>query len=233
MKAILGALILVPVMQAVALAQAPTADAKEGKLYLEGGLGFGVATMAAPATTTTGFDSIGVFGAGFAAEYGITEKIGAFANLGIGVGMDDDPATLGFGMTFDVAYKILEKKGDVPALSVYGGLGFAFQDIDPKNTVGTGKSDSATDFVLEFGIQTEIAGGESWSLQPFAEVQFLGGKRPEPGGFKGYNGIVSVAFGAKALIKLSDQFFLVPSVTFTGGNFTDSMMFGVGVQIRL
>src|SRR5262245_65253396 len=36
MKPILGALVLVPLMEAFALAQEPTADAKEGKRYLEG-----------------------------------------------------------------------------------------------------------------------------------------------------------------------------------------------------
>ena len=69
MKAILGALVLVPLMEAFAAAQEPTADAKEGRVYLEAGLGFGVLSMQGPSTTTTGFDSIAEFALGFAAEF--------------------------------------------------------------------------------------------------------------------------------------------------------------------
>src|SRR5207249_205999 len=52
MKPILGAVLLFPLMSALALAQEPTADAKEGRFYLEGGVGFGVQTMAAPSTSS-------------------------------------------------------------------------------------------------------------------------------------------------------------------------------------
>src|SRR5262245_43800240 len=166
MKPILGALILVPLMEAFALAQAPVADAKEGKFYLEGGVAFGVATEAAPASNSKGIDSIPLFGAGFAAEYGINEQWGVFTRLGGAVGISDDPSILSFGMVFDAAYKVIEKKGDVPAVSIYGGLGFVLNDIDPKGPV---TSDSATDFVIEFGIQADIPIGDM-SLQPFAQV---------------------------------------------------------------
>ncbi|MBI3858186.1 MAG: hypothetical protein HY293_21095 [Planctomycetes bacterium] len=224
MKPMLGALLLLPLMQALALAQAPTADAKEGKLYLDAGLSFGVATMAAPATTKTGFDSVATFGAGFAAEYGITEKIGVFSKFGVGIALDDDPGVLNLGMTFDGSYKVIEKKGDTPAMSVYAGLGFVHLDVDPK----VGKSDAATDFVFEFGVQADIGPGD-WSLQPFAKVQLVAGSRP----FKGYNGVLEIALGAKLLFKLSDQIYLEPGVAFVGGNFQDSVLFGVGIQIRL
>jgi outer membrane protein with beta-barrel domain len=226
MKPILGALMLVPLMEAFAAAQEPTADAKEGKFYLEGGLGFGVSSMAFPSSSTsTGFDSIAVFGFGLAAEYGVTEQIGVFTKFGVGVGLDNDPGVTTFGMTFDGAFKLIEKKGDVPALSVYAGLGFVNIDVDPK---GTG-SDDATDFVFEFGVQTDIGPGDAWSLQPFAQIQLVAGSRP----FKGYNGILQVSAGVKFLYKVADNIYLEPSVTFTGGNFQDSVMFGFGVQVRL
>lgn len=227
MKPILGALILVPVMQAVALAQAPTADAKEGRLYLDGGIGFGVGSMSLDATSTTGFNSEAIFGAGFAAEYGITDQFGVFTKFGIGMVLHDDPAVLGIGMTFDAAYKLVEKKADVPALSAYAGLGFVNIDVDPK---GGGPSDDATDFVFEFGIQADIGPADgSWSLQPFSQIQVVAGSRP----FKGYNGMLQVMTGVKFLYKLSDMIFLEPSLSFTGGNFQDNVMFGVGVQVRL
>jgi hypothetical protein len=229
MKAILGALVLVPLMEAVALAQAPTADAKEGKFYLEGGVGFGVQSMAAPSTATKGFDSTAVFAAGFGAEYGITEQFAVFSRFGVGVGLDDDPGTLGIGMTFDGAYKFIEKKGDVPSLTAYAGLGFTHLDIDPKKSLGI-KSDAATDFVIELGAQADIGPADgSWSLQPFGGFQVVAGSRP----FKAYNGLLQVVAGAKVLFKLADNLYLEPSVTFTGGNFQDSVIFGIAVQLRL
>src|SRR5688572_31888757 len=72
MKSIVAALVLVPLMQAVALAQAPTADAKEGRVYVEGGIGFGVASMAPDASSNKGFSAEPQFGFGLDAEYGIT-----------------------------------------------------------------------------------------------------------------------------------------------------------------
>jgi hypothetical protein len=225
MKPILGALLLVPIMSAVAVAQEPTADAKEGRLYLEGGIGFGVASMALDANSSTGLNSEALFSAGFAAEYGITEQFAVFTKFGVGIVLHDDPAAMSLGMTFDGAYKLVEKKGDVPAVSVYAGLGFVNLDVDPKG----GPSDDATDFVFEFGIQGDIGPGDSWSLQPFFQVQLVAGSRP----FKGYNSVLQVSGGAKLLLKLADQIYLEPSITFTGGNFQDSVIFGVGVQIRL
>jgi len=234
MKPILGVLVLVPLMEAFAVAQEPTADAKEGRVYLEGGLGFGVMTMAAPATTSTGFDSIAEFAVGFAAEYGINDQFAIFTKLGVALGLDDDPGIVTFGMTFDGAYKILDKKADVPALSAFAGLGFVNLDVDPKASIGNGKSDSATDFVLEFGLQADFGPADgSWSFQPFFEVQVVAGSRPKPGGFKTYNGMLQIAGGAKVLFKLADNLFLEPGVTFTGGNFSDSVVFGVGIQLRL
>jgi hypothetical protein len=228
MKPILSALILVPMMAAAAWAQAPTADAKEGKLYLEGGLGFGVQSMAAPSTANKGFDSTAVFAAGFGAEYGITEQFAVFSKFGVALGLDDDPGTLGIGMTFDGAYKFVEKKADGAALSAYAGLGFTHLDIDPKKVLG--KSDAATDFVFEAGLQADFGPADgSWSLQPFGGFQVVPGKRP----FKAYNGLLQVVAGAKLLFKLADNLFLEPSVTFTGGNFQDSVIFGIGVQLRL
>src|SRR5262245_44018491 len=142
-KTILGVLVLVPVMEALALAQVPTADAKEGKFYVEGNIGFGVASMAGPSTASKGFDSIPLFDLGAAAEYGITEQFGAYTRLGFEFGLGDDPGTRSVGMTFGAAYKFVEKKGDSPALSGYGGLGFVNLEVDPK---GPG-DDDATDFV--------------------------------------------------------------------------------------
>jgi len=225
MKPVLGALLLVPIMSAVAVAQEPTADAKEGRFYLEGGLGFGVLTMAGPSTAPKGFDSIAEFTAGFAAQYGITERFSAFTKLGIGVGLDNDPGVVGFGMTFDGAYKFLEKKGDAAALSAYAGLGFLNIDVDPKGV----PSDDATDFVFEMGIQGDFGPGDTWSIQPFFQMQLVMGSRP----FKGYNGVLQIAGGVKLLYKLTDNLFLEPGVTFTGGNFSDSVVFGIGVQLRL
>ena len=226
MKPILGALVLFPLMETFALAQEPTADAKEGRFYLEGGLGFGVASMAGPSTTSTGLDSIPLFALGFAAEYGITEQVGVFTKFGVGLGLGDDPSTLGIGMTFDGAFKLLEKKGDVPALSVYAGLGFIHLDDDPKGAI---KSDNATDFVFEFGAQADIGASEAWSLQPFMQIQLVAGSRP----FKGYNSILQVSAGVKLLYKLAENLYLEPSVTFTGGNFQDNVIFGIGIQLRL
>src|SRR5262245_6703941 len=111
MKSIIGALLLVPAMSAVALAQVPTADAKEGRLYLEAGLGFGVASMAADGGSSKGFNAEPEFATGFAAEYGITEQIGVLAKFGIDLVLHDDPSVLSIGMTFDGAFKIIEKKG--------------------------------------------------------------------------------------------------------------------------
>jgi hypothetical protein len=229
MKPILGALALIPLMQAIAMAQEPTADAKEGKFYLEGGVGFGVQSMAAPSTANKGFDSTAVFAANFAAEYGITEQFAVFTKFGVGLGLDDDPGTLGIGMTFDGAYKLIEKKADGAALSAYAGLGFFHLDIDPKKSLGI-KDDAGTDFVFELGAQADFGPADgSWSLQPFGGFQVVAGKRP----FKAYNGLLQVVAGAKVLFKLADNLFLEPSVTFTGGNFQDSVIFGIAVQLRL
>jgi len=224
MKSILCALVLVPVMQAVALAQAPTADAKEGRLYLEGGIGFGVTSMWPDATSNKGFNSAAVFGAGFAGEYGITEQVAVFSKFGIGLVLEDDPGILSIGMMFDGAYKIIEKKGDVPALTAYAGLGFVNIDVDPKN----GKSDDATDFVFEVGTQMDF-GSENLSVQPFLGFQLVGGSRP----FKAYNGVLQVVTGVKVLAKLADNLYLEPSITFLGGNFQDQVMFGIGIQFRM
>src|SRR5262245_52907715 len=224
-KTILGVLVLVPLMEAFALAQEPTADAKEGKLYLEGGIGFGVASMAGPSTASKGFDSIPIFGAGLAAEYGISEQFAAFTKFGILAGLSDDPGTTSIGMTFDAAYKFMEKKGDAPAVSVYAGLGFVNIDVDPKGA----SSDDATDFVFEFGIQADIGPGETWSLQPFFQVQLVAGSRP----FSGYNGVLQIQGGAKLLYKIADNLYLEPSITFSGGNFTDNVLFGIGIQFRM
>jgi hypothetical protein len=224
MKTILGAVVALSLMQAVALAQAPTADAKEGKFYVEGGIGFGVTSMWPDASSNKGFNSAAVFGANFAGEYGITERIAVFTKFGIGLVLEDDPGILNIGMTFDGAYKLIEKKGDVPALTAYAGLGFVNIDVDPKN----GKSDDATDFVFETGIQFDISAGESVSIQPFAGFQIVGGSRP----FKTYNGLLQVVAGVKGLIKLSDMFYLEPSLSFLGGNFQDTVMFGMGIQVR-
>lgn len=222
MKSIVGALVLVPLMQAYALAQAPTADAKEGKFYVEGGISFGVASMALDAGSTKGFNAEPEFGFGFAAEYGITERIGVFTKFGIGILLHNDPGVMDIGMTFDGAYKLIEKKGDVPALTAYAGLGFVNIDVDPKG----GSSDDATDFVFEAGLQADITVGEGLSLQPFGGFQLVAGSRP----FKGYNGVLQVVLGAKALYKVADNLYLEPSITFLGGNFQDSVMFGIGVQ---
>ena len=224
MKPIIGALILVPLMEAIALAQAPTADAKEGRLYIEGGVGFGVTSMWPDAKSDKGFDSAALFGANFAGEYGITEQFAVFSKFGIGLVLEDEPGILNLGMTFDGAYKVIEKKGDVPALTAYAGLGFVNIDVDPKG----GKSDDATDFVFETGAQMDF-GPENLSIQPFLGFQLVGGSRP----FKTYNGVLQVVAGVKALIKLTDNLYLSPSVTFLGGNFQDSVMFGFGVQLRL
>jgi hypothetical protein len=229
MKPILGALVLIPLMEAFALAQEPTADAKEGRFYLEGGVGFGVQSMAAPSTASKGFDSTAEFAAGFAAEYGITENFAVFSKFGVGVGLDNDPGILNIGMTFDGAYKFIEKKGDVAALSAYAGLGFTHLDVKPKSSLGI-KSDAATDFVFELGAQADIGPADgSWSLQPFGGFQVVPGNRP----FKAYNGLLQVVAGAKVLFKLADNLFLEPSVTFVGGNFQDSVIFGIGIQLRL
>jgi hypothetical protein len=225
MKPILGALVLVPLMQAFARAQEPTADAKDGRLYLEGGIGFGVASMALDAGSSKGFNAEPLFGAGFAAEYGITDRIGVFTKFGIGLVLHDDPDVLSIGMTFDGAYKLIEKKGEVPALSAYAGLGFVNIDVDPKN----GKSDDATDFVFETGIQMDWGTSEDLSIQPFMGFQLVAGSRP----FKGYNGVLQVVAGVKVLYKLADNLYLEPSITFLGGNFQDQVMFGFGIQFRL
>jgi hypothetical protein len=224
-KALLGALLLVPLMQAYALAQEPTADAKEGRFYIEGGLGFGVASMAADGGSSKGFNAEPLFDFGLAAEYGITDRIGVFTRFGVGLLLHDDPGVLAIGMTFDGAYKLVEKKGDVPALSAYAGLGFVNIDVDPKN----GKSDDATDFVFETGIQMDWGTSEDLSIQPFMGFQVVAGSRP----FKGYNGMLQVVAGVKALYKLSDNLYLEPSITFLGGNFQDQVVFGIGIQLRL
>jgi hypothetical protein len=223
-KTILGVLVLVPLMEALALAQAPTADAKEGRFYVEGGIAFGVASMAPDAKSTKGFSAEPNFGFGLAAEYGITERFGVFTKFGVGVLLHDDPGVFGIGMTFDAAYKLIEKKGDVPALSGYAGLGFVNIDVDPKG----GSSDDATDFVFETGLQADIDAAEGLSIQPFGGFQLVAGSRP----FKTYNGVLQVVLGVKALYKIADNIFLVPSVTFVGGNFQDSVMFGFGVQAQ-
>ena len=226
MKPILGALALLPFLSALALAQTPTADAKEGKLYLEGGVGFGVTSMWPSAKSNKGLDSAAEFTAGFGGEYGITEHIALYTKFGIGLVLEDDPGVLDLGMTFGGAFKLIEKKADVPALSLYAGLGFVNIDVDPKAV----KSDDATDFVFETGVQFDIGPADgSWSVQPFAGFQVVAGSRP----FKTYNGLLQVVAGAKLLFKLTDSLFLEPSITFTGGNFQDSVIFGVGVQLRL
>src|SRR5438132_8110781 len=102
--------------------------------------------MEGPTSPAAGLASIAEFALGFAAECWIADRVGVFTGLGVGIGIDNDPGVVGIGMTFDGAYKLLEKKGDVPALSAYAGLGFVHIDTDPKNF----KSDSATDFVFEF-----------------------------------------------------------------------------------
>src|SRR6185436_17081886 len=101
MKSIIGALLLVPAMPAVALAQVPTADAKEGRVYVEGGIGFGVSSMVLDFGSSKGFNAEPLFTAGFAGEYGITEQIGVLAKFGIGKVLHDDPDVLSIGMTFD------------------------------------------------------------------------------------------------------------------------------------
>jgi hypothetical protein len=224
MKPIFGALVMVPLMEAFALAQAPTADPKEGRLYLEGGIGFGVASMAPDVTSSTGLNSEPVFSAGFAGEYGITEQIAVFTKFGFSTILHDNPGVDTIGMTFDGAYKLVEKKGDVPAVSVYAGLGFVNIDVSPKGV----SSEDKTDFVFEFGAQTELAFGDAWSLQPFVQIQLVAGSRP----FGAYNGVLQVSTGVKALIKVAEQVYLEPSVTFFGGNGTDGVIFGVGAQVR-
>ncbi len=225
MKPILGALVLVPLMQAFALAQEPTADAKEGRFYIEGGIGFGVASFTPDNDATKGFSAQPEFGFGLAAEYGITDRIGVFTKFGVGLILNDDPDITSIGMTFDGAYKLIEKKGEVPALSAYAGLGFVNIDVDPKN----GKSDDATDFVFEAGVQMDWGTSEDLSIQPFMGFQLVPGSRP----FKTYNGVLQVVAGVKALYKLADNLYLEPSVTFVGGNLQDNVMFGIGVQFRL
>jgi hypothetical protein len=225
MKPILGALLLVPCLSAAALAQEPTADAKQGRFYLEGGIGFGVASMALDAGSSKGFNSEPVFAAGFAAEYGITDQIGVFTKFGFVDVLHNNPAATTIGMTFDGAFKVIEKKGDAAGLSAYAGLGFVNIDIDPKG----GPSDDATDFVFELGVQGDFGPGDTWSLQPFVQIQLVAGSRP----FSGYNGVLQVSAGVKLLYKLTDNLFLEPSVVFTGGNFQDSVLFGVGIQLRL
>jgi hypothetical protein len=225
MKTILGALVLVPLMEAFAMAQEPTADAKAGKFYLEGGVGIGVASMAADASSNTGLNSEPEFSAGFAAEYGITDQIGVFTKFAYDSVLHNNPGVDSIGMTFDGAFKLGEKKGDVPALSAYAGLGFVNIDVSPKGV----SSEDKTDFVFEFGFQAEIGPGDPWSLQPFAQIQLVAGSRP----FKAYNGVLQVSTGIKALIKLAEQIYLEPSVIFTGGNSVDNVIFGVGIQVRL
>ena len=225
MKPIFGALLLVPFMAAVAAAQEPTADAKQGRFYLEGGIGFGVASMAADAGSSKGFNSEPLFGAGFAAEYGINDQIAVFTKLGVGLVLHDDPGVTAIGMTFDGAFKLIEKKGDAAALSAYAGLGFVNIDVDPKG----GPSDDATDFVIELGVQGDFGPGDTWSLQPFVQIQLVFGSRP----FSTYNGVLQVTAGVKFLYKLADNLYLEPSVSFTGGNFQDNVTFGIGIQLRL
>ena len=224
MKSILCALALVPAMAAVAVAQEPTADAKEGRFYIEGGIGFGVASMALDAGAKKGLNSEPLFDFGLAAEYGITEQFAVFTRFGVGLVLHDDPGAMGIGMTFDGAYKFMEKKGDVPAVSAYAGLGFINVDVDPKN----GPSDDATDFVFEMGLQGDFGSTEDLSVQPYMGIQLVGGSRP----FKGYNGVLQVLVGAKVLYKLADNLFLEPSITFLGGNGQDQVVFGIGVQFR-
>jgi hypothetical protein len=225
MKPLLGALVLLPLMEAFALAQEPTADAKEGRLYLEGGIGFGVASMAPDAGASKGFNAEPLFDANFAAGYGITDRISVFTKLGVGLVLHDDPGVLGIGMTFDGAYKLLEKKGDVPAVSAYAGLGFFHLDVSPKGS----SSDAATDFVFETGVQADFGSTEDLSIQPFFGFQVVAGSRP----FSTYNGVLQVVAGVKALFKLADNLYLEPSVTFLGGNFQDQVVFGIGIQFRM
>jgi hypothetical protein len=224
MKPIIGVLILVPLMEALALAQAPTADAKEGKLYLEGGIAFGVASMAPDADSNDGFNAQPEFAFGLAAEYGITEQLAVFTKFGVNLVLYDDPGVMGVGMTFDVAYKLVEKRADSAALSAYAGLGFVNIDVDPEG----GSSEDETDFVFEVGLQADISAGDGISIQPFGGFQLVAGDRP----FDTYNGVLQVVLGVKALIKVSDNFFLVPSITFVGGNFQDSVLFGFGAQLQ-
>jgi hypothetical protein len=75
-----------------------------------------------------------------------------------------------------------------------------------------------------------MAGGtsEDLSIQPFMGFQVVAGSRP----FKGYNGMLQVVAGVKALYKLSDNLYLEPSITFLGGNFQDQVVFGAGIQVR-
>jgi hypothetical protein len=228
MKSILCTLAIVPLLAAAAVAQEPTADPKEGRLYLEGDLGFGVASMAGPADNAEGFDSIPLFGFGLAAQYGITEQFSAFTKLGVGVGLSDDPGTLSFGMTVDAAYKFQEKRGDAPALSAYAGLGFIHLDIDPDSSLGI-DDDSEANFLFEFGFQAEIGSEETWSLQPYIQIQLVAGDRP----FDGYNSVLQVGAGAKLFYKLADNLYLVPAIGFVGGNFQDQVMFTIGIQLRL
>jgi hypothetical protein len=225
MKSIFGALLLVPCLSAFALAQEPTADAKQGRFYLEGGIGFGVASMAADAGSSKGFNSEPLFAAGFAAEYGITEQFAVFTKLGVGLVLHDDPGVVGIGMTFDGAFKLIEKKGDAAGLSAYAGLGFVNIDVDPKG----GPSDDATDFVMELGVQGDFGPGDAWSLQPFVQIQLVFGSRP----FSTYNSVLQVTAGVKFLYRLADNLYLEPSVSFTGGNFQDNVTFGIGIQLRL
>jgi hypothetical protein len=224
MKALLGALVLVPLMQAYALAQEPTADAKEGRFYVEGSLGFGVASMAPDAGSSKGLNAEPLFDVGAEAQYGITDRISVFTRFGLGLVLHDDPGVMAIGMTFDGAYKLIEKKGDVPALSAYAGLGFVNIDVNPKN----GPSDNATDFVFESGIQMDWGTTEDLSIQPFMGFQVVAGSRP----FSGYNGVLQVVAGVKALYKLADNLYLVPAVTFLGGNSQDQVVFSMGVQFR-
>jgi hypothetical protein len=224
MKPILGALVLVPLMQAFAMAQEPTADPKEGRFYVEGGIGFGVASMAPDAKAKNGLNAEPLFDFGLAAEYGINDRIAVFTKFGVGLILHDDPDVMAIGMTFDGAYKLIEKKGEVPALSAYAGLGFVNIDIDPKN----GKSDDATDFVFETGIQMDWGTSEDLSIQPFMGFQLVAGSRP----FKTYNSVLQVVAGVKVLYKLADNLYLEPSVTFVGGNGQDQVVFGIGAQFR-
>jgi hypothetical protein len=212
-------------MEAFALAQEPTADAKEGRLYLEGGIGFGVASMALDDSSSKGFNSEPLFAANFAAQYGINDHISLFTKLGVDLVLHDDPGITTIGMTFDGAYKVIEKKGDAAGLSAYAGLGFVNVEVSPKGV----SSEDKTDFVVEFGVQGDFGPGDAWSLQPFVQVQLVFGSRP----FGGYNGVLQVTAGVKFLYKLADNLYLEPSVSFTGGNFQDNVTFGIGIQYRL
>lgn len=224
MKALLGALVLVPLMQAYALAQEPTADAKEGRFYVEGSLGFGVASMALDEGSSKGFNAEPLFDVAAGGQYGITDRFSVFTKFGLGLVLHDDPGAMAIGMTFDGAYKLIEKKGDVPAVSAYAGLGFVNVTVDPKNT----SEDDKTDFVFEAGVQADFGSTEDLSIQPFMGFQVVAGSRP----FSGYNGVLQVVAGVKALYKLADNLYLVPAVTFVGGNFQDQVVFSMGVQFR-